>query len=426
MWRAAFFGFALLLAYPASTCAADGGKGCCQDLEAVIAELEATALHKGTSKVSLQIYGQVNRAILVWNDGIDTGVTGVDNSTSSTRLGLIGQAAIRPGLAAGYRVEFEFPAPASSEMFNPSDVTHAEHWTSFALRQAYWFVSDQTLGTISVGQQWPATGTLTLINLGSQMNDAALHFNNAFSIGLSIAGGIFSDLKWGHIAHNVDTLRGSYVRYDTASLLGFTVSASVGEQESWDVALRYQLDGQAFRLAAGIGYRYETASLLAEAKGGVSLLHNPTGLYASAAAALREDDRSSIIGRPLAHFHYAQAGMSRKWLTYGPTTIYGDFGVYRNFNVGELLSVDPHTNQLVVWGTLAETEVVRWGYGIEQSFEDTGVLLYAQAHHFDPTVVGFPCDPNPPPNQCGGDPNNLVTLPMRGWSGYVAGMRIRF
>jgi hypothetical protein len=146
------------------------------------------------------------------------------------------------------------------------------------------------------------------------------------------------------------------------------------------------------------------------------------------AGGVREDDRSSIIGRPLAHFQYVQAGVSKKWLPYGNTTVYGDFGTYKNFNVGELLSVDPHTNQLVIWGTLSETTVVRWGYGLEQAFDESGLLIYAQAHHYDPKIVGFPCDPNPSqfPNQCGGDPNNLVTLPMRPWSGYVLGMRVRF
>jgi hypothetical protein len=394
----------------------------------MIAELDARVPRKGNSKVSLQVYGQVNRAILFWNDSFDSKPSVVDNTTSSSRLGFIGQGTVAPGLLAGYRLEFEFLMPASSEIYNPSDVTHAEPLTSVALRQAYWYLSGNQLGTLSVGHQWSATGTLTLINLGSQMNDAALHYNNAFSIGLSIAGGIFSDLKWGQIAHNVDTLRGDYIRYDTPSLLGFVVSASVGERDSWDVALRYQADGQAFRFAAGVGYMDDRASLLTEVKGAASLLHNSTGIYASVAGGLREDDRSSIIGRPPAYFHDLQAGVSKKWLPYGNTTAYGDFGTYRNFNVGELLRVDPHTNQLVIWGTLAETTAVRWGYGLEQSFDETGVLVYAQAHHYQPKIIGFPCDPNPGqfPNQCGGDPNNLVTLPMRPWSGYVLGMRVRF
>ena len=376
--------------------ASEGAAECCAELDAIIADLDTSLLRKGNSKVSLQVYGQVNRAILFWNDSFDSKSSVVDNTTSSSRLGFIGQGTIRPGLLAGYRIEFEYLMPASSEIYNPSDFTHAEPFTGMAMRQAYWYVSDQSLGVLSVGHQWSATGTLTLINLGSQMNDAALHYNNAFSIGLSVAGGIFSDLKWGQIAHSVDTLRGDYIRYDTPALLGFVLSASVGEQQDWDVALRYQADGQAFRFAAGIGYRDDRATLLTELKGAASLLHNPTGLFASVAGGLRDDESSSIIGHPPAYFRYVQAGISKKWLLpYGNTTAYGDFGTYRNFNVGELLRVDPHTDQLAIWGTLAQTEVVRWGYGIEQVFDETGLLVYAQAHHYQPKIISFPCDSNP-------------------------------
>ena len=143
---------------------------------------------------------------------------------------------------------------------------------------------------------------------------------------------------------------------------------------------------------------------------------------------MREDPVSTLSANGQAHFHYVQAGISRRWLPFGPTTAYVDLGVYRNYNVGELLRVDPHTGSLVIWGTLAHTEVSRWGYGFEQSFEDVGLLLYAQAHHYDPTIVGFPCDPNPQQfaNQCGGDPANLVTLPMQPWSAFVLGGRVRF
>ena len=101
-----------------------------------------------------------------------------------------------------------------------------------------------------------------------------------------------------------------------------------------------------------------------------SLLHAATGLYLSGATDVRENERSSIIDRPPVYFYYLQGGVSKKWLPYGDNTAYGDFGVYRNSSIGEMLSVDPNTGQLVVWGTLAQTEVVRWGFGAEQSFDE--------------------------------------------------------
>ena len=53
-------GMALHGAKPAH--AADLGGDCCADLEERIAELEATTVRKGNKKVSVQLYGQLNKA----------------------------------------------------------------------------------------------------------------------------------------------------------------------------------------------------------------------------------------------------------------------------------------------------------------------------------------------------------------------------
>ena len=44
--------------------AADLGGDCCADLEERVAELEATTARKGNRKMSLTVYGQVNRSII--------------------------------------------------------------------------------------------------------------------------------------------------------------------------------------------------------------------------------------------------------------------------------------------------------------------------------------------------------------------------
>ena len=98
---------------PASARAADQ-----HDLNERIAELEETVAPSGSRPLQLNIYGQVNRALLFWNDGFDSGTYGVDNHTSSTRFGFVGQAAVGPGWSAGYRLEVETPFPSSDEVFN--------------------------------------------------------------------------------------------------------------------------------------------------------------------------------------------------------------------------------------------------------------------------------------------------------------------
>jgi hypothetical protein len=62
-----------------------------RDLGDRIAEPEATAAPSGSRPLQLNIYGQVNRAVLFWNDGFDSDTSGMDNHTSSMR--------VRPGAA---------------------------------------------------------------------------------------------------------------------------------------------------------------------------------------------------------------------------------------------------------------------------------------------------------------------------------------
>ena len=401
--------------------AEDNASQCCAELDARVAELASAVLDNYVTGIKVQTYGHINRAILIWNDGINSKVSFVDNNTSSSRLGIIGEGTIRPGLTVGARFEMEFVWPSSSEIFDRSNITHDQSLTDVAVRQAYGFINDDRLGVVSVGHQWSASGDLTLINLGSQMNDAALHYNNAFSLGLKLAGGIFTDLKWGQLAENVDVLRGEYLRYDTPSLLGFMLSASVGVTDAWDVALRFHADGEAFRFVGGIGYRNDSENLLSEVRGAASLLHHESGLYVTLSGAQRDDDLSSVIAQPPSYFGYIQAGVSKMWLPYGNTTIYGDFGLYRNFNVGELMSADSQ-----VWGTLAQTEVLRRGFGIEQAFDKIGLLVYAQAHYYDAKISGYPCNPGYPPKGCGVDFNQPSTLPVLPWDGLAVGARLRF
>jgi hypothetical protein len=376
---------------------------------------------------TLRIYGQLNRALMFWDDGRKSAAYAVDNDTSSSRLGIVGKQRFPNEVSAGFRVEIDTRLTSSSE------VSRGDPWgdTSGAieLRHAYGYVEDSKLGRLTFGQQSPATDDITLFNLGSDMNDAALHYNNRFGVWLNLGSGYNSDLRWGDIAHNVDSLRGVFARYDTPIMGGFVLSAAWGKDNVWDVAARYQTSWKAFRFAAGVGYMDDRDRQYRDAKGSASLIHDPTGLYVSVAGGLRENDISAMVGNGQAHFHYAQLGISKQWLSYGKTTLYADYGLYKNYSVGNLLQADlVNPGQFVIWGTLAETEVRRWGFGAEQSFDNSGVLLYAQAHHYRAEVIGFPCDtvPAPSPAACGGDPSNLALLPTKPWQALVAGTRIRF
>ena len=66
--------------------AEDNASQCCAVLDARVAELASAVLDSYATGIKVQTYGHINRAILIWNDGINSRVSFVDNNTSSSRL----------------------------------------------------------------------------------------------------------------------------------------------------------------------------------------------------------------------------------------------------------------------------------------------------------------------------------------------------
>jgi hypothetical protein len=94
--------------------ASDLGGDCCADLEERVAELEAPTARKGNKKVPVTVYGQINKAVLFWDDGHEKNTYVIDNNYESSRFGFKGTAKTGYGdWVAGYRLEIE-PTEAAS------------------------------------------------------------------------------------------------------------------------------------------------------------------------------------------------------------------------------------------------------------------------------------------------------------------------
>ena len=123
--------------------AADLGASCCADLEERIAELEATTARKGTRKVSLEMYGQVNEGILYWDDGGEHNAYIVTNDNARSRFGFRGKAKINEEWEAGYRIEIGVRV-ANSKRFdqdNPQGTAASD--SGFDLRDSNWYLKSK-------------------------------------------------------------------------------------------------------------------------------------------------------------------------------------------------------------------------------------------------------------------------------------------
>src|SRR5262252_1309634 len=97
--------------------AADLGGDCCADLEERVAELEATTARKGNRKMSLTITGQVHRIIMWWDDGKSSRTYyGVDNTNSSSRFSLLGEAKVTPSVKMGFEIMLEVTGARSASV----------------------------------------------------------------------------------------------------------------------------------------------------------------------------------------------------------------------------------------------------------------------------------------------------------------------
>ncbi len=174
------------------------------------------------------------------------------------------------------------------------------------------------------------------------------------------------------------------VRYDTPEFAGFAASASWGEDDQWETALKYK--GEYRRLqaqrrlsaTARARTRASTAGSAAQAHGdcqwwgaGALVSHTPTGLYLyggyaenridlkPAAVALGKDDKGRTF--------YIQGGIERKWWDLGKTNVFVE---YRRDDVGLTKAAD-------------SSDLDFWAAGVAQNIENADMTLYALYRHFD-------------------------------------------
>jgi len=379
-----------------SATAADFGGDCCADLEERIAELEATTARKGNRKVSLTVSGWVAEQVLFWDDGEESNVyvQGI-GTTLSSHFKFTGSAQINSEWSAGYVMQLE--ADTADTLFADQD-SDDSIGDVVNLLQSFWFLKSKRLGQVSVGLQSQASDNTAILvdGSGSLVPANWVVFDNVSFF--TLQNGVRNGLRWADYMHCHSVAAGiggdcngvptNSVRYDSPTWNGFSMSASWGEDDFWDVAVRYAGAIRDFNVAVAAAYNHNTEGLLSGDKTvdagyfqiGAYAIHNPTGLFFYGAYGHEEIDNT--YADPLGdgaggevnpfdtstnHF-YLKGGLRRKLTPIGHSVFYGEFA--KHYDQASPGLVDSLND------TLTGTEVTRWGLGYVQEIDAAAMSVW--------------------------------------------------
>jgi hypothetical protein len=380
--------------FATSASAADLGGNCCADLEERIAELEATTARKGNRKVSLTVSGWVGQQIMWWDDGHNSNVyVGDLGSTLARHVSFTGQATIVPGWSAGYVLHLEAMGSDSltTNQFTP-DGPSALTGTANGVGtlQSFWFIKSDQLGKVSVGKQSQASDNTAILvdGSGSLVPANWVSFDvNSFFVRRSDTGAL-TNVRWGAAGGCVwgdcNGLPTNSIRYDSPTFGGFSVSASWGEDDFWDIAARYAGEWADFKVAGAVAYsetsRFSNDSVnVAQAPDsqylqvGLYAEHVPTGLFAYGAYGHLDENIAGVASNET---WYAKGGIRQRWNPLGHTVLYGEY-----------LRAENNSIDATVGGggleTLDGSNVKVWGLGAVQEIDAAAMSIWVKYRHLE-------------------------------------------
>lgn len=343
-------------------------------LVAGVAHAGGNPVASGTDKINVNLYGQVNRAIMFADNGKYDNTFHVDNDNSSSRLGIKGKLKVNDNITTGVKFEAEWQSNASNEMELgpiPVDATSTGNGSNFDLRKMELFIKSASVGTITIGQGDTASNGTSEIDL-SGTKVAGFADVGAFAGGIKFydkTTGALSSRKIKDVLTQMDGLsRMDRLRYDSPSFSGFTVSASGAEKDAADIALRYSGSMGDTRIKAGIAYANPGRDKdYNQVNGSVSVLL-AGGFNVTFAAGQRNVD-SLPFGSDDPTFFYGKLGYTTKAIT--------DIGA-TSFSIDYMKAENVKSQSNAEEGTLLGIQFV-------QKLSQWGTELYAgyRTHEFD-------------------------------------------
>ena len=310
----------------------------------------------GTDKIKLSISGQINRALLVSEDGDQTKFFFVDNDNSSSRLHFEGSGQINDDLSAGAVLEVELRSNSTRAVSQDNESTGT---ANFEDRKVEVYFDSAQLGRIWLGQGSTASDGTSEVDL-SGTDVVGTSDLPDFAGGLQfVDDGELSGVTIGDSFDSFDGGRDDRIRYDLPEFGAFQLATSAAADSKFDVAGFYTGAFDETKLAGAAAFASDAGDFI-QANGSASLLL-ANGFNVTGAAGWRDfDDGDRDDGR----FVYGKLGYRTQPFPIGETAFAVD-GYY-----GEDIGADGDKAKVV-------------GAFVVQNLDPAATALYAGYRYYN-------------------------------------------
>jgi len=293
----------------------------------VSAKDHARVIKSGKDQTSVSFSGHVSRTITILDDG-KTSVRHSDSDFSSSRFVIKGSGKINADLKVATKIETAVD-DARNGPAQDDNVFGARSGNDLQTRKAEIQLSHKSFGTVWMGAGDTASNGITehsFVQYGFLPGQVGLVNGGAFRA-VSTEGTNGAQLRAvNDVMGQQDGLgRSTRIRYDTPVIAGFMASTSHLDNQSWDLALRYNGKVMGTKIKAGVAYSNDQAD--EQYGGSIALLHS-SGLGAQygieyindeARSSTSDVNAANVLEDPL--FQSAQLFYTSKFNEMGKTQI---------------------------------------------------------------------------------------------------------
>lgn len=342
----------------------------------------------------IELYGQVNKGFMVFDDGSTTRGNIVDNNVSSTRFGLRSEKQINDGLTASLLMEMQANGNSSaglSQANSANDVAASNLGTRHmrAGLSGHW-------GALFLGRTSTASDGITEIDLGSVTDILTSSSGRlAGSLNFRQKNGTLTAISLNQVADGFDGIafgggsasdntnrfgsgfgdRFNNVRYVSPKVKHTQLSLSYVQGDEFDLALRYnrRWDEMGLDMSMGVAtVRYDTPAVAAGQ-------NEIDAQYSGSFSARHDSGYALTLATGLRSYNQTAAGVDEPWFVYTKLSRQmGDWGIAldyaHNNNIDTTFAGDSSVN---VWGAGVQREL---GHGVSAA-------LYGRHHDLDRSGV---------------------------------------